>query len=713
MQYKTKALLRSLSTIIVLIAITCPALSAVIIRSAKSTITPVEMDIGDTLKFTLRNGQTRVMVLQETDAGVVITNLGRLKTDQPGGGTAYYFTCKLSFDGHAMFMKRFVGTQESFYEPYVINGMRIWFDGVSKIADIILDNHGGHVSGAIPEKQARFAVADMTDDISPSKLSPIYINNQNLINIADCYNGDDCWMGAYNGVELHGGLDINQPRGNPNFTPFPIDSQYFYNSLAKGDNNNRWRGIHKWGNGDTWIFQNAHMLNLLTNEHEKIDQGVHYAECCGVHLGNNEHAHYIFKVIPAGGGKEFQLDPWILFWQIFQDNKNRNKELIANIAPFSPGKTNAAIRFSGEVLNGALRGKKLSYYWVFGDGGFSTEKNPVYTFANPGIYPVTLMADDGATRSTFTQHITIDGEKIGRPSFALSSPDEPSFRKRPLDVMDVYGSAVKFIPHSLRFLARATNAEPDAKIIMLENMGNGSLPKAGTPKIVYTKGSGWLEATPFINKDNRQALSVRANGKGLSTGLYSALVMIDCPGAVNSRQSFVVELNIPSYLPSDVELGNSRRDIIDNEDIRYNRFYATPYFWVGPRFKRWEERGYNNFYLTNGARAVEGEFARFRPDLAAGKYELSFAKETPFDPKRRAISGGRQFPVDSSLNAVPGFMVRIHSKSGDKKQWIEPDKSLIIGQFEFSEGMDGFVDILSEGSVGQILVDAIVFRRLE
>lgn len=44
-----------------------------------------------------------------------------------------------------------------------------------------------------------------------------------------------------------------------------------------------------------------------------------------------------------------------------------------------------------------------SYTWDFGDGvGTSTEENPIYTYANEGIYPVTLTAtnSDGSTQST-------------------------------------------------------------------------------------------------------------------------------------------------------------------------------------------------------------------------------------------------------------------------------------------------------------------------
>lgn len=43
---------------------------------------------------------------------------------------------------------------------------------------------------------------------------------------------------------------------------------------------------------------------------------------------------------------------------------------------------------------------------------------------------------------------------------------------------------------------------------------------------------------------------------------------------------------------------------------------------------------------------------------------------------------------------------------------MEPAKSLLIGVFEFDEGMDGFVEILAEGSTGQVLVDAVLFEKI-
>ena len=108
----------------------------IIYREAKETITAVEMNIGDTLQFKLRNGQIRKMTLEETSANVLLTNKGQ--KDEGVGATLYHFSCRLSVDGHPMTMERYVGSQESFYKPYIINGMQVWFDAVSDIFNFLL-----------------------------------------------------------------------------------------------------------------------------------------------------------------------------------------------------------------------------------------------------------------------------------------------------------------------------------------------------------------------------------------------------------------------------------------------------------------------------------------------------------------------------------------------------------------------------------------------
>ena len=40
-------------------------------------------------------------------------------------------------------------------------------------------------------------------------------------------------------------------------------------------------------------------------------------------------------------------------------------------------------------------GDPLTYLWTFGDGGTSTAQNPTHTYADNGVYPVTVTVDDG------------------------------------------------------------------------------------------------------------------------------------------------------------------------------------------------------------------------------------------------------------------------------------------------------------------------------
>jgi hypothetical protein len=683
-------------------------------RKAKATLTPIEMNKEDTLKFTLRNGEIRTMVLKEISANIIITNLAKLKQDQSGGATLYHFTCQVLIDGHLMKMERYVGSQESFYEPYVINGMRIWFDGVSAIGTIIKDEHGGKSSESVPRKHARFAVTDMTKSIAPSKIYPMYSSDENYIRISNSYNGDDCWMGAYNGFEIHGGLDVNNPAGTPHFTPFPIDDHYFFNSLEKGDNNNRWRGTYTWENGDKWSIQNHHLLNLRVPEHKAIGAGVHYSDGAGVHVGSFEHAHYVFRVKTRENDSEILLDPWILFWQTFEDNRERKGETKAIISPIKPGKTGKPLLLYGEKSRNGNKstGGKLSYYWTFGDGSASTEKNPRHVFGTPGIYPVTLLVDDGMVRSKFTQHVTIDGPAQQHPSLALTCDEEPSFRIRPTHMMDTYAFEKMPIPHTLHFLARGSRPRPNAKTILLVNSGKGVLGKLNTPKVNYVHGQGWLKLE-LEGEGNDQKIRVSVDGSGLGTGVYTALVGIEGGDGLNAVQYFRVDLTIPTYPPAHPEVVRSKFARVDNAEVRENWFYSTPYFWVAPEFKRWKEKGYRDLYLTNGGRASKGEFARFRPDLAEGTYQLFFAEETPFSPQRRATNGEKKNSVDASMNPAPRFKVRVHSKNGEKEVWVNPMESLFIGEFSFSEGMDGYVDILSDDSVGQVLVDVIAFKKLE
>jgi len=224
---------------------------------------------------------------------------------------------------------------------------------------------------------------------------------------------------------------------------------------------------------------------------------------------------------------------------------------------------------------------------------------------------------------------------------------------------------------------------PRAKIVKFKNLGGGELAKIEPPKIEYETVDDWLEVVPHGEK-NGQWLEATADANGLRPGTYSAQVSIACPNVANPPQSFRVELRVPDDPPrSEVTI-----------DDRDPGFFATPYFWVGHRFCRCpiERRGCGGFYLTNGGRPVVGEFARFTPDLHAGRYEVSLDGQTPFRP-------GTQFDV------------LVRHRSGETLLRIQPEQSRVLGTFEFDEGADGFVELRCGGSRGLVIADAVAFQR--
>lgn len=73
-------------------------------------------------------------------------------------------------------------------------------------------------------------------------------------------------------------------------------------------------------------------------------------------------------------------------------------------------------------------GNPNSWYWDFGDGTYSTEQNPLHTYAEPDIYEVTLsiIAGDSSCASSVTQEVRAGNPSGGGDCYAL-------FDANPLD----------------------------------------------------------------------------------------------------------------------------------------------------------------------------------------------------------------------------------------------------------------------------------------
>lgn len=294
-----------------------PTVKRVVQRVAKDTITPMTLNHGDELHFQLRNGETRKIELIGTEADAVIR-------DKSGRVNQYKFSADLLINDKRYVLERVIPTQESFYEPLVVDGMRVWLDAVS---DIFIDDGGFMEEKDIllgiacrPKRKARIVVNDMNDRICPDKLAWWYPEKKNYIDVRDCYQGQDVWMGPFGGKRAHGGLDINMKSGTLLFAPIDFDDHYLFDSLKKGDNNNRWRGVRKWDNGAVWWLQAHHLNKMLLPERNTLKRGTKYAETAGVAIGSKEHSHFVFRVIEDG--ESYWIDPWIFFWQTFRDNQS-------------------------------------------------------------------------------------------------------------------------------------------------------------------------------------------------------------------------------------------------------------------------------------------------------------------------------------------------------------------------------------------------------
>ena len=696
-------------------------------RIFKNTMTPIELNHDETLKYTRKDGKILNLKLLSTSANILYTNKDKIPPGESGADRGnmfrarlmYEYTCDVEINGIPMTMRRYVCSQESFFDPYVINGVRIWLIGVTDI----FEEYGGFLNTArsangLPNKNARFVLQDMTQRICPSKIYPWFkdgkdrnenfIYKKNFIDIGRCFNGDDCFMGAYLAGESHGALDVDMAQNSLMYAPFDLDTQ-------EGIRSN---GSKTWPDGSEWRINTGHIIKKFVPDHTPVDGGKPYG--LGARRGCwwHPHAHFGFQIKESG--ILYEIDPWIILWQLFEDNKKRDGTLKAKMKPLNHSKTGNKIKL--QSLNNRQEEQNLEYYWSFGDGGWSDDASPKHIYAQPGMYPVTLTIGNGDTLDSFTQHISIEGSDITKPSISLSSPGEPSFRTRPLDALDVYGWPVKFIPNTLKFMARPSQPEPHTKKIYVNNLGNEKLDSVNYG-IEYknNRDLDWLKIKPK-GKNKKQFLTIGVNGKGFSAGNYEAIVSVYSENALNSPQKFRVVMNIPENPPE------SESIIIDDKDP-YPEFYSTPYFWVGHRFHGWgwpelkNAEGYNHFYLINGERDKKGEYARFTPDLKLGTYDVWLYERTPYASGPPANNEPARFQVnivhakgDTTVWMEPekmqGFFPRPY-KGQEEWNWLEPQISRKIGTFEFEEGNDGYVEILSEGSTGQVIVDAIRFLKMD
>jgi len=285
----------------------------ILTRIVKPTLTAFELNPEDRLRLELASGRVWEMELVRAAAEVVARGFNRYHDGGHAAGdiTVYAFEAEVRINGREHRMRREVGSQAAFYEPWTVDGVRIWLDAAS----CVFKEHGGFMEekdwkGGLlckPFKLTRWAVQEEGTPICPEPLHDWYPNPAGTLDIRNCYTGEDCWMGPYNGGAAHGGLDINMPAGTRLTAPISLDDHFLYNSLEAGFRNNNWVAVRRWPDGTTWELRCCHLIDMLVPERTPLRRGTPYATTAGTFVGFHEHTHFVWRVYEQGGS--YFLDP--------------------------------------------------------------------------------------------------------------------------------------------------------------------------------------------------------------------------------------------------------------------------------------------------------------------------------------------------------------------------------------------------------------------
>ena len=653
--------------------------------AAKPTVTPVELNFGDTLKFTLLDGRTRTIRVVDTSARIVETPVVE--------GHVFMFDVTLEVDGHKVKVDRYTGTQQAFYEPLVVNGVRIWTDMALSVFNTIPMRYPGEGNlRQRPWKDVRLALQDATIEDCPVKLSKWFDYVHPSIYIGDCYHGSDCWMGSFGEGATHGGLDVNQRKGDPLYAPLDFDGGGYFNSLAMGDNNNRWRGWRKWPDGSIWAFQVHHVITQRVERGENIRQGMHLFDGAGVWVGGVNHNHYELKIangrmpdwsagslsnedgpgrraLETGQPEVYHLDPWIYFRQIFRNEREKTGYVYPEMSPVGPAKTGEAVEFS------LAKGGSSSVYWDFGDGAFARGAAVSHRYAKRGIYAArAVVARPDGTMDEVVRHLTVDGPPVSAPSPVVES-DDCRFDRWKAGMQYPFGfHAVDCRPGAIVFEAAGAPhvAGVESRTLRIVNAGAGKMPPVAAE---LPSACGWLGL-----KATADELTLTVDPSKAAFGTNETVVVLRCEGSLNG------DVEIP------VRLHKARGGAAGGSfvmDIDSCGFHATPGFWCSQRLYGSKRR-----YLSSGFRPEADAFARFTPGpMEEGTYRVRVCPDTPW-------------ALGSSC------AVNVKGAEGVRRVRFDPMKSWTIGDFRFASGSGNYVEFLAKDCVGSVVVNSLSFERL-
>jgi hypothetical protein len=385
-------------------------------RKADAFYTPVHLNRGDALRFTLADGQTRELVL--LDCGI---------DTRKEGGLQWTLWADVRIDGHPIRLVYSPFDMKALARPKTVDGMRVGLDGVKGLSKAAgwADKKTGTHPAAEPPADARLWVNDATMPILPNaqpwfdlaqhrgkESNALAVQDFALRQDADIHpassrltgNQKTGFLGGWT-YGIHCGLDLQLKVG--------------IRMLCVADGG-VWRG-HDQPDGSTqnkdslcyvvprpdgaeWWFGNAHCSKVTAVQGQPMKAGDVYA-LSGRERAGIPHAHASIR-IRRDGRWEYHLNPWPVMWQGLQTLRAARGLPVARIRPLSPAQAGQPIAFAAEpAASGAA--DEGAYTWHFDDGSRQTGQRISKTFATAGMHQAILVVRTAAGADLDEQFVAV------------------------------------------------------------------------------------------------------------------------------------------------------------------------------------------------------------------------------------------------------------------------------------------------------------------
>ena len=411
---------RAASGLAWLLAMALPAVVAggeTLTRKADSFYTPVHMNRGDLLRFTLANGQVRNV--EVVDCGIDTRKVG---------GLQWTLWADVRIDGHLLRLVYSPFDMKALSPPKVVNGMRLGLDGVKGLPEAVgwAEKKTGQHPAANPPADVRLWVNDASMPLLPNvhcwfdlaqhlgkavdNLTPgdYALRQDRDIHPASSRlagNQKTGWLGGWT-YGVHCGLDLQLKVGTRLFCVTDSGIWRGYDAPdGTGQNSDSLHYVVVRDNGQEWWFGNAHCDRVEAVKDKPMKAGTVYA-LSGRKRAGIPHAHASVR-IRREGRWEYALNPWPIMWQGLRNQQAAAGLPCPEIAPLAPARAGQKIQFCAESPRRDGGSDKVQYHWLFDDGTSLTGRQVAKSFDRTGLHQAILIVHDANGADLAEQFVAV------------------------------------------------------------------------------------------------------------------------------------------------------------------------------------------------------------------------------------------------------------------------------------------------------------------